>query len=484
MAEKSVKANYIYNAAYQVLTLITPLITTPYLSRILEADGIGTYSFVYSVMSYFLLFAEMGISSYGSRRIAYFKDNRAERSKVFWNLKCLSLINVCVCMTAYTIFSFMYAGDNLGIYLVTGIYIFNLVIDPVWLFSGMEEFGIVIAVSIVTRLLSIVFVFLFIKQKSDLTLHIGGIIFFIILSSTALWAYLPKYIDKPEIKSIKPFTDIKIIWILFVPGIASQIAFSLDKIMLGVFTGSAFENGYYEQALRISILAMMLISSLGTVITPRISYLFGKQDNGQIQSYMYVSYKFIWFLGTALCLGLFGISDNLVPWFFGKGYEKVTGLLKISCFMIPAIGINNTTGNQYLNSTSRESICTRTIIGGALVNFMLNILLIRKFLSYGAVIASVAAEVFIAICQFYVIRNELNVRKIILSGKNYFLSGIIMLIFLRVVNNYLSPSIIHTFMMIFAGAVIYLTILLILRDEFFIDYSQRTLRGIAARLNR
>lgn len=484
MANKSIKANYIYNAAYQVLTLLTPLITTPYLSRVLQPDGIGTYSFVYSVMSYFFLFAGMGILIYGQREVSYFQDNRKERSRVFWEMKCLSLINVTISLSAYLVMSFIYAGDDLIIFLIMGTYILLSLFDVTWFLAGMEDFGKTISVSVISRVLDIAFTFTFIKHKSDLALHISGMMFFSLAGSLWLWRYLPEYIDKPDIKAIHPFRDIKIIWQLFIPTIAMQIYTMLDKTMLGLFTEGAFENGYYEQATKIARLSLMLIISLGSVMIPRIGYLFGKKDHEQIQSYMYVSYRFVWFLGAGLCLGLIGISDNFVPWFFGEGYEKVSGLLKFSGFLIPAIGIGNITGSQYLIPTKRENHFTLTVIIGACVNFLLNIILIRMFKSYGAVIASVIAEIIIALVQLYIVRDELSFMRIIASGKNYFISGIIMLFILRYMNIHLMPSMINTFMMIFTGALVYVIMLLILRDEFFIDYSKKTLRGISSRLRR
>lgn len=482
MAGKSIKANYIYSAAYQVLTLLTPLITTPYISRVLMADGIGTYSFVYSVMSYFFLFAAMGISGFGQREMSYFQDNRKERTRVFWDLKFLSLISVTIFLSAYIIMSFMIAGDNLAIYLIMGMYIFFILIDVTWVLAGLEDFGKTISVSVITRVLDIVLTFMFIKQKSDLFLHVFIMTFLSLASNLWLWRYIPEYIDRPDIKSIRPFRDIKIIWQLFIPTIAIQIYSVLDKTMIGIITEGAFENGYYEQAMKIARLSQMLIISFTTVMSPRIGYLFAKKDHEQIESYMYAGYKFTWLLGVSLCLGLVGISDNFVIWFFGGGFEKVSGLLKISSSLIISTSINSM-GGMYLIQTKRENVYTLTVIIGAAVNFMLNIVLIIMFKSYGAAAASVIAETVIALIQLYILRKELSFRKIILSGKNYFISGIIMLIIVRFINACVSPSVINTFTMIFTGAFVYIIMLLILRDEFFIDYSKRTLKGIYFRLH-
>ena len=483
MAGKSIKANYIYSAAYQVLSLITPLITTPYISRVLQPDGIGTYSFAFSVVMYFSFFTSMGTAAYGQREVSYLQDNRKERTRIFWNIKCLTLINVIIFMTAYIILVLIYAGENTGIYIVLSAYILNHLFDLSWLFSGMEEFRQMVIVNIAVRILDIAFTFTFVRHKSDLLIHIGGVVFFNFIAAALLWIYLPNFVDKPEIKSLRPFNDIKIMIALFIPAVAALVYSVLDKTMIGIITGEASENGYYEQAMKIVRLSSMLIVSIVSVMMPRIAYLFGKKDHEQILSYMYASYKLAWLAGIPLCLGLISISDNFVPWFFGSGFEKVSGLLKLSSFLIVASGLNNLTGAQYLIPTKRENTFTFTLITGAAVNFMLNIILIRMFKSYGAVIASVIAESVIAITQLYIVRDELSIKNIFFSGKNYFVSGIIMLIILRYMNSYLYPSMFNTFIMILTGAFVYVIMLLILRDNFFIDYSKRTLKGIASRLH-
>lgn len=483
MTQKSVRANYIYNAAYQVLNLLTPLITTPYISRVLKADSIGIYSFVYSVMSYFALFAGMGIFTYGQREVSYFQDNRKERSRVFWELKCLSLITTLTAMTAYVIMSLICAGDDLAVYISVGITILYTATDTTWLFMGMEDFGKIVSVGFVIKILDIVFTFIFIKHKSDLVLHISAMVFFILSGSIWLWRYVPEYIDRPDFKNMNPFRNIKVIWSMFVPTIAVHIYSMLDKTMIGLLTEGSYENGYYELAARISRMSLMLVTSIGSVMIPRIGYLFGQNDKYRINLYMQRSYNFVWFLGIPLCLGLIGISDNFVPWFFGEGFDKVSGLLKISGFLIPAIGISTVTGAQYLIPTKRQNMFTLTVITGACVNIILNAVLIIHFKSYGAVIASVIAEIVILLHQLYIVRDELNFKEIMFSSGNYIISGIIMLIVLRFINANIMPSVINTFIMIFSGACIYFIGLYVMRDKFFIDYSLITYDSIKRRLN-
>ena len=468
---KSIKRNYFYNTAYSILAVITPLITAPYLSRVLEADGIGAASFALSIVTYFVLFGDLGTWGYGRREISYVQDDPEKRSIIFWEVLLLRTISTLIALAVYLAAVYFCAKSHHTLFFIYALQIFSLSCDVTWLFSGLEEFGKIVFRNIIVRIMNIIFVFTFIKSKSDLSLYAFGYVFFNIAGAAVMWKYLPAYVKKPDFKSLHPFRHIKTALTLFVPGLAIQVYTVLDKTMIGIFTEGTFENGYYEQALKISRIVLALVTSLAGVMIPRIGYLFAKDDREQVSFLMYRSYRFVLCISVALCLGLIGISDNFVPWFFGPGYEKVAGLLKISSFIIVAIGLNNATGIQYLIPTKRQHLFTYSVMIGAAANFTMNIILIRMYQSYGAIIASVAAETLIAAVEFYFVRKEISAGRIILSGTNYYIAGGVMLAVLFFMGDRLTPSPVHTFTMIFTGAAVYVSLLFILRDKFFLEYS-------------
>ena len=239
--------------------------------------------------------------------------------------------------------------------------------------------------------------------------------------------------------------------------------------MIGMITKDAYENGYYEQALKISKLVLTVVTSLGTVMIPRIGYHYSKGDTEMVKTYMYRAYRFVWLCGIPLTLGLIAVSSNFVPWFFGSGYEKVVSLLGVLSMLILAIGINNVTGMQYLIPTERQTLFTITVIIGACVNFILNLILIRSFNSIGAAIASVTAETVIAIVQLIIVRKELSPLYILRQGVNYYFAGGIMMIVLYFEGKLLTSSILHTALLVFTGSIVYFLILLLVHDEFFLS---------------
>lgn len=480
---KSIKKNYVYQAAFQLLSILTPFITTPYISRVLQADGVGTVSFVNSVVYNFHLFASMGIYSYGRRETSYLQDDREKRSWVFWNLKSLAAINITISITVLLILTSIYAKENYHLYLISGMGMINIFLDTSWLYHGMEDFSKLVLKNIIVRFVYIAFLLTFVKSKADIHLYMISPILFGALGHIAMWLMLPRYISRPKIRNIRPYNDIKTIFLLFLPGIAVEVYTVLDKTMIGIFTGNPAENGYYEFGVRIARMTIGIITSLSGVIIPRIGYLFAKNDMEQIRTYIYRSYSFVWFLGLPICLGLSGISNNFVPWFLGPGYIKVAGLVKITNFLVMVISLAAITGGQYLVPTQRHNTFTKTLVIGAVINFCLNMILIPFFQSYGAAVASVIAEASIMFCQLYILRRELSIRKILSLGKNNFIAGLTMLAVLLVMDKKLAPSVRNTFTMIFTGAFVYISMLLILRDSFFIGYAQKTLGAVRKRLH-
>ncbi len=467
MAKKSIRKNYIFNTSYQVLMLLTPLITTPYISRVLGADGIGKVSYAESIVSYFVLFATLGITTYGQREISYVQDSVENRSVVFWNTKILQFCTSSIVLIVYLLY--LFATNANSIYYILTINVLAVFVDITWFFQGLEEFGKTVFRNVVFKIINIAYVFLIIKTKEDVLKYAFGLAIFTFLSNLSLWGYLPKYIRRISLKDLAPFKALPTVLTLFIPTIAIQIYTVLDKTMIGIITKNSFENGYYEQALKISRMILMVVASLGTVMIPRIGYHFQNNDTEEVRRLMYRGYRFVWFLGIPLCFGLISVSDNMVPWFLGNGYDTVSQLLKILAFIILAIGINNVTGLQYLIPTKRQNAFTITVIIGACVNFILNLILIRSFNSIGAAIASVTAETVIAIVQLIIVRKELSPLYILRQGVNYYFAGGIMMIVLYFEGKLLTPSILHTALLVFTGSIVYFLILLLVHDEFFLS---------------
>ena len=359
MIKKSIRKNYIYNLIQQILLMIVPLITTPYLSRVLGADGIGTVSYVESVSAYFVLFAALGLNLFGQREVSYVQDNKEKRSIVFWETFILQCITSFAVIIVYIIFSLSQANPCL--YFVLVFNLLSVTVNVAWFFQGIEEFSKIVSRNIIFKIINVIYIFLVVKSDVDLIYYLFGLTFFAFLGDASLWLYLPRYIGLPKWQDLRPMRHLKVVFSLFVPVIAIKVYTVLDKVMIGVITKDAFENGYYEQAFKIAKLTQTIVTALGTVMIPRIGYEFENGNTDEVRRLMYRGYKFVWFLGIPLSLGLICISANLVPWFYGDNYQKVVPLLNILSFFAVIIGISNVTGNQYLIPTKQQNIFTVSV---------------------------------------------------------------------------------------------------------------------------
>lgn len=467
MAEKSVKKNYLYNVGYQIMLLIVPLVVTPYVSRVLGADGIGIYSYINSVVSYFVLFATLGTITYGQREIAYFQHDTYKRSIAFWEIFIIRLFGSLILTTIYVAFCFWHR-DNRIIYLIFTFNILSVITDISWYFQGMEEFKKIVLRNVIFKIVNIIFIFVFVKTKNDLPIYIMGMCAIPMVGNFLLWFSLRGSICKIHINQIKPFKRVKGILLLFVPTIAIQVYTVLDKTMIGVITKNSFENGYYDQAEKLAKMALAIVTSLGAVLIPRIGAYFAQNKYEEIKEYMYKSYRFVWMIATPLCLGMIGVSSNFIPWFLGTGYDDVIPLLKVLSFLILAIGINNVTGMQYLIPTKRENTFTLTVCIGAGVNLVGNLVLIPLIGAMGAAIATVLAEATIAVVQIFIVRKELSMKHIIKVSWKYLISGMIMLGGVELSAYFFSPSILNTIILVMVGGSLYFLLLLLMKDEMII----------------
>lgn len=481
--KNSVLRNYIYNLSYQILTLITPFITTPYLSRVLGPDGIGLYSYTTSIVSYFILLASMGVSDYAQREIAYHQNDRYIQSRTFFEVLGIRNVLVVISLVSYYLFLTQVESDH-TIYWIQAINIIAVLFDITWFFQGLEEFGKIVARNFIVRIINIVAIFVFIHDSSDLNLYIFLIGFMNVVSGLSIWFYLPKYLVHVERRDIRPFRNFLIIVQLFLPQIAIQIYTVLDKTMIGVITASPAQNGYYEQAEKIVKMTLMVVTSLGTVMIPRIASSYANGDVAMIRHYIMRSYRFVWLIALPMMFGLIGIIDQVIPWFFGPGYGPVGILVKIFTGLLLAIGINNVTGVQFLIPINKQNIFTLTVLIGAILNFVLNLVLIPIFMSLGAAIASVTAETAIALVQFYFVKKYFSLIDVLSISKKYFLCSLIMFFVLEIVQFLMSypSSILSTMFLVLIGCIIYGTLLFIWKDSFFLETMEKILGKVRAKL--
>ena len=472
MKKKSVKKNYIYNVLYQVLVMIIPLITTPYLSRTLGAEKIGIYSYTISIITYFILFGSLGIAMYGQREIAYVQDNRKKRSKTFYEITLLRVITLTVSIAIFFPI-FCIHGEYNVYYRILLLEIFATMLDISWFFQGIEEFKKTITRNLIIKLISVVLIFIFVNNPNDLIKYFMIFVLSTLIGNLSLWFYLPKTIEKVSIKELEIKHHLKPTIALFIPQIAIQLYTVLDKTMLGTMILDKSEVGYYEQAQKIVKLLLTLITALGTVMMPRIASTYAKGDNQRLRQYMEKSFAFVIMLALPLTLGIISVSNNFVPFFYGPGYEKVAPLIRIISPIIVIIGISNIIGVQYLLPTKQQTKYTISVIIGAIVNFILNIVFINLWKSIGASIATLIAELTVTITQIILIHKEIEFKKIPKLIYKYIIAVIIMFIINMLIKQFINNNVISILVQVITSSFIYFSILIIMKDEMLYSYIKK-----------
>lgn len=441
----------------------------PYVSRVLLPEGVGIASYSNSIVSYFVLFATLGTSTYGQRAIGYNQKDKESRSRLFWEIFLLRTIMSFITIIAYIAFIFL-SRDNRLIYLILGINILNVIVDVTWFYQGIEEFAKISFISVAFRVVYVVTIFLFIKTVEDLSKYLFFTSILNLIPNIILWLPLRKYIC--FVKNVNPFHDFKTVIQLFIPTLAIQVYSVLDKSMIGWISGSFNENGYYERAESIAKIALTLITSLSTVMAPRISRKFKEGDMDSVRNYIYVSYRFVWLLAIPIMIGLVSIANIFVPIFLGEAFTPSILLLQIFSALVIIIGLNNVTALQYLVPVGKQNIYTFSVVIGAVVNFLLNMVLIRFYGALGACIASVFAELCVTMIAFICIwkTKQYSLKKVFFSSYKYWIAGIIMGVVVVLVKQLLPIKIWALAILIIIGVFVYFLVLTIERDEMFVNY--------------
>ena len=479
----SIKKNYAYNVSYQLLKLVTPLISTPYLSRILTAEGVGYYSYTYSVANIFLLLAILGMENYGVRLIAAAGGDRERRSKAFWGAYYAQAMIGTISLVAYIVFACMVESAYLPINLLWAPWIISAIFDVSWLFFGMQEFRMPALRSSVMKVLTLSTIFFLVKSSDDLWIYVLITSCGTLAEQLSLWPFVSRQVDRCRPSGGEILRNIKPILSLFVPVIAINCYTTFDKVLLGNMA-SIEQVGYFEYSEKMSRMPLTVITALGTVALPKMSDVWERGTKEQAIKYIRLSFWLATAAAFAFMFGIAGVAREFVPVFFGAGYDACVELMIVLSAIIPAISWTNVIGTQFLLPRYMDRTYTLSVALAAVVNISLNFLLIPKLDSLGTAIAMVVTEFTVLIVQLFAVKRELPVFKLILSGAPALLCGILMMLTLRT----LAPAIVNVLgigvwalvVEFLLGAAIYTTLFCVwnraTKNEMFYELVSKYLR--------
>lgn len=430
-----VKKNLSYQMAYRVLTVVTPLITSPIISRALGADGLGVYSATQAYANYFMFFAMLGIEYYGQRTIAS-ADSKDDRERLFWEIYLVQCVSSIISIVCYYCSVFIVSRDRLIINLIQGLWVISCLFDINWFFFGIENFKTTVTRNFIVKIITVFGVVLLVRRPTDLYKYA-----FIMAGSTAvsqilLWVPLFKTIGfrRAHLNCFKKHF-IPIIR-LFLPIIALSVYHIMDKTMLDMLSTES-EVGYYYAADKIIYIPLGLITAIGTVMLPKISGTLHRKSKEVVLKLLESSTELSLCMSSAIGFGIAAIAKEFVPLFFGKGYNKCISLLYLFVPVLIVKSLSNIVDQEYLIPSTKDTQYTLAVVSGAITNLIFNSLLIPFLGSIGATIGTFLAETAVLVTSMLFSRKDINFAKMFVKEMWYFIPGFIMLLIVRCISGFI-----------------------------------------------
>lgn len=454
--------NYLYNAGYQILLMLAPLITTPYVSRVLGAHNTGINEYTNSWVTFFYLVGQLGITLYGNREIAYNHKDKYKRSKTFWEIELLQACTMSATLITYLIAVFLFSTTYKEYFLLQTLWILATAFDISWFFMGMEDFKKTVMRNTLVKLITIGLIFVVVKSGNDLWKYIILLGVAQVGGNLTLWPYLRNLICRVPFHDLRPFKHFYPAFLLFIPTITTQVYLVVNRLMLG-HMATPSDLGNFTYADRLVKLILALATATGSVMLPNVAKKFADNDVKGVRESLYDSFDFVTAIAIPMMFGLMAIAEKFAPWFLGNQYLATGKIMIIESPIIILIAWSTVTGNQYLMPVNRVREYTTSVTVGAVVNVITNLFLIHFYAANGAAMATVISEFAVTAMQVFFIRNTIKRRRLFSATWRYIFSGVIMYVVVSRFNQMMTMNIINLAIQIALGVIIYVIALFVVK---------------------
>ena len=461
--KKKVAINYIYSSFYQLVLIIVPFVTAPYLAKTLQPTATAINSYVSAVVQLFSSIGLLGINNYSIREVAYVRNNIDDLTKLFSEMIKMRFILMIMTTIIYIIYALF--SEYRIYFFIQLVAILSAFIDISWLYMGLEEFKMTVTRSLIVKVLFLISIFTLVKSPSDLGLFMFLSTIYTAIGNIILYFGVKKRINKPSFKNVSIKKHFMPMIKLFLPYAATLIYLQVDKIMIKYLAPNFLDTGFYDQAERLVKIPLALITALSSVMLPRVSNEFKNKNNDNVKKYVSESFDFSLYMAIPLMLGIFSISYTMVPWFFGKGYDGVIPIMMIICPIVIFNSLSAVCGNQYLTAINDTKTLTKSYCIGAILNLIFNAILIPILSGKGAAIGTVIAEASVFIIQYQIVKKIVDRKRIRNHFFKYLVCGIFMFICCNIIGYYMEPKVLTTLLQVIVGVISYFIILIIVKDE-------------------
>lgn len=402
----SLKKNFLMNTLLTMSSFIFPLITFPYVSRILGPTGTGKVTFVTSIVTYFSLFAQLGIPTYGIRACAKVRDNREELTRVTQELLIINLITTVISYIALILCVLFIPKlqEERNLYIIISFTLILTTIGMEWLYKGLEQYSYITKRSIFFKFISVIAMFLLVHKKTDYVIY-GGITIFAASASNVLnFINIRNYIDLKPVGNYQLKRHLKPVFVFFALACATTIYTNLDNVMLG-FLASDADVGYYSASIKIKNILTSLVTSLGAVLLPRASYYIEHNEYDEFNRLSKKALHFVLVIAIPLFIYFTLYAKECILFLSGDQYLDAVIPMQIIMPTVLFIGITNILGIQMLVPLGKEKVVLNSTIAGAIVDVIINAILIPQFQSSGAAIGTLVAEFVVLLWQFFAMKE-------------------------------------------------------------------------------
>lgn len=444
--------NFIYNLLYQVFSLLTPIVVTPYITRVFTQNILGIHTIIATISSYFCMFGTLGMPYLGTRKIATTKAQDEDVEFVFWRLYRLQVSSYAIAFACYIVYCFLFDGHTV-LRILYGLQLVAYCLDISWFYQGVEEFKYISLRNILIRILSTVAILLLVKN--DIHMYVLCLLLPQVLMNVGMWITVFKRF-KFKIKAV-PFDMelFKQLLVLAVPTIAISVYALLNKSILGAFRSSE-EVAIYEQGQALIRVVLAIVPAFSSVVMPRMASLFSMNDMKNINNMLSKSTTFVWYISFGLSFGLVALADAFISWYLPQSYAFVAVELKICTPMILIVAAENIFGIQILMPMNKEKEYTFSLVCAAVANIVLAVLTIPHGGIMAACICVVVSEGVALIIQIIKAKKYISIKMIFSKCPIFIISGGFMLLFVKLLlSKFANYGLLGTIVTVFFGGVVY-----------------------------
>lgn len=455
---KNVFKNFSYTLCYQVLALILPIITVPYITRVLDQQLVGLNSVIQANCSYFELIGMLGISLLGPREIAKCLGDKEKLSNTFFSIYQIQFAMHSIVLIVYGVYAGIFMKQGLAFFYL--IYLFAYMFDISWLFIGLEDFKSVTVRNVFIRLVGFSLLITCVKKNSDIYIYVLTLYIPQIIMNVYMWYIaLEKYVYYKQIRVLNKFY-LKEAISLLIPQIASSVYTMLDKTVLGIFC-TYTTAAIYAQGQTLLQLFYAVVPSFCKVMSPRIANCIKRNSQKEIYKYMRMSCHVVSFISCGLFWGVLVCAKTFVGWYLPQDYSQVADVLLICSPIIIMVSGANYISVEYLIPLGEQNKYTKSIIIAAILNLILNFALAPKFGIYGVCVGSVVAETIGFFIQLFYAKQYIDLKRIFAGTQNYLIAGIGMYLVLKKITCYTESSFGGIIILVLIGMIIYTAFVLL-----------------------